>query len=159
MNIETIEAVILKHGEDILYSKGMQSEKNFIQHKQISVYTHSLSVAYVCVYIVKKFHLKVDERSLVRGALLHDYFLYDWHDSDASHKWHGFTHAETALRNAERDFELNKIEKNMILKHMFPLNIKPPRYRESCILCLADKICATYETTSGMALMCASSCN
>lgn len=159
MNIELIEELIIRYGKDILSSPGMQSENDFIQHKSISVYTHSLSVAYVCLYITKRFHLKVDEMSLVRGALLHDYFLYDWHESDDSHKWHGFTHAKTALNNAQRDFTLNKIEKDMIRQHMFPLNIRPPKYRESIILCIADKICAAYETTRGLALMCASSCN
>ena len=55
-------------------------------------------------------------RSLVRGALLHDYFLYDWHIPDESHKWHGVTHAGDALKNARRDFELNEIEQDMISK-------------------------------------------
>ena len=37
------------------------------------------------------------------------------------------------------------IEKNMILTHMFPLNLKLPKYKESIILCFADKICASKE--------------
>ena len=89
-------------------------------------------------------------KSLVRGALLHDYFLYDWHIADNSHKWHGFKHANTALLNACRDFELNEIEKNMIKTHMFPLNIALPKYRESVILCIADKMCAAKETAIGI---------
>ena len=31
---------------------------------------------------------------------------------------------------------------------MFPLNLTPPRYRESILVCIADKICAVYETFS-----------
>jgi len=54
-----------------------------------------------------------------------------------------------ALLNAEKEFKLDKIEKNMIHRHMFPLTPIPPRYRESIILCIADKICATYETVGG----------
>ena len=96
-----------------------------------------------CLAIVDKFDIKVDKRSLVRGALLHDYFLYDWHDDDPSHRLHGFTHAERALKNASNDFALNDIEKDMIYCHMFPLNIsRVPRYNESLILCVADKISA-----------------
>jgi len=34
----------------------------------------------------------------------------------------------------------------MIYCHMFPLNIRIPRYKESIILCVADKICAIKET-------------
>ena len=50
------------------------------------------------------------------------------------------------MKNARRDFELNEIEQDMIRKHMFPLNPVPPKYRESWILCMADKICASKET-------------
>lgn len=82
------------------------------------------------------------------GALLHDYFLYDWHVPDKSHRWHGFFHAGKALANASRDFTLGKIERDMIASHMFPLNITLPRYRESVILCIADKLCATEETVT-----------
>ena len=124
----------------------MQSEKGFRQHGRMSVYEHSLAVARMCLRIAKHFPGEVDLRSLVRGALLHDYFLYDWHIPDESHKWHGVTHAGDALKNAMRDFELNEIEQDMIRKHMFPLNPVPPKYRESWILCMADKICASKET-------------
>lgn len=124
----------------------MQSEKNFRQHGRMSMYEHSLAVARMCLRIAKYFPGEVDMRSLVRGALLHDYFLYDWHIPDESHKWHGVTHAGDALKNARRDFELNEIEQDMIRKHMFPLNPVPPKYRESWILCMADKICASKET-------------
>ena len=51
-------------------------------------------------------------------------------------------HAKTALKNAVRDFSLNKKERDIIRKHMFPLNLLPPLCRESWIVCLADKICA-----------------
>ena len=78
--------------------------------------------------------------------LFRSYFLYDWHVANDSHKWHGFSHAQTALNNASKDFELTNIEMDIIAKHMFPLNIKPPKYRESYIVSLADKICSSYET-------------
>ena len=90
--------------------------------------------------------MNVDIKSLIRGSLLHDYFLYDWHENDKSHRLHGFKHAKTAMLNAERDFGINKIEKNMIYTHMFPLNLRLPRYKESIILCMADKVCAIKET-------------
>ena len=60
----------------------MQKEKGYIQHGRFSVYAHSFLVASLCVYIAEKLRLKLDTRSLVRGALLHDYFLYDWHTPD-----------------------------------------------------------------------------
>lgn len=140
------EKIIMSYASDILLSSRMQSEKQFIQHGTVSVYEHSLGVTCLCLIIAVKLHLKVNRRALVRGALLHDYFLYDWHVPDKSHRLHGFTHAGQALKNAERDFELGDIERDMIRKHMFPLNIAPPKYKESMILCVADKICAACET-------------
>ncbi len=133
------------YGGDILCSKGMELSKHNTQHGSTSVYDHSLAVAQMCLIIVHYLHIKTDISSLIRGALLHDYFLYDWHVASKSHRLHGFTHAKKSLQNAEQDFQLTKIERNMIKRHMFPLNICPPRYRESVILCLADKICAVQE--------------
>ena len=87
-------------------------------------------------------------RSLIRGALLHDYFLYDWREGTPGDRMHGFGHARIALKNAKHDYEIDKIQEDIIIKHMFPLNIKPPRYRESVIVTIADKICATCEIAS-----------
>lgn len=147
VDLQSIKNDVFYYGADILSSEGMQSSRNFYQHGSISVYEHSVSVACVSLALSRALLIDSNERSLVRGALLHDYFLYDWHVPDKSHKFHGLTHARTALRNAQRDFNLNKIEKDMIIRHMFPLNITPPKYRESVILCIADKICAAFEAS------------
>ena len=133
------EDTVMLYGKDIILSEGMQSTKKYIQHGDTSVYEHCINVACLCVLIAAYFHIKVNQRNLVRGALLHDYFLYDWHVADDSHKWHGFTHPRTALRNARKRFRLNRVERDMILRHMFPLNITPPRYKESIILFILQK--------------------
>ena len=138
--------LIEKYASDILNSKSVLSQKEFTQHGKVSVYDHTINVTIHALKIVKKFKIKVDERSLIRGCLLHDYFLYDWHVNDKSHRLHGFHHARTAMLNADRDFGLNKVEKNMIYSHMFPLNLRLPKYKESIILCISDKICAVKET-------------
>ena len=145
MKIDYIE-MIKFYGKEILKNKNFEKEKQFIQHGTITVYEHSINVAILCLKIAKITKIPVDQKSLIRGALLHDYFLYDWHEKDKTHRLHGFTHAKTALKNAEKDYKLTKIEKNMIYCHMFPLNLRTPKYRESAILCIADKIVATIET-------------
>ena len=147
---EKAEELIRQFGEDILNSYGMNIEKDCMQHGSVSVYDHSLMVAVMCIEIAARCKIGADMRALVRGALLHDYFLYDWHEADKSHRFHGFIHAGRALSNAEKDFELSDIERNMIKSHMFPLNPVLPRYWESVILCVADKICAARETGSGV---------
>ena len=83
--------------------------------------------------------------ALVIGALLHDYFLYDWHDGKGRHL-HGFTHPECAFRNAEKDYTLSPRVKNIIIRHMFPLTPVSPTCTEAWIVCIADKICAIEET-------------
>ncbi len=139
---------LLRYGRDIIDSPGMQQSKKFVHHGDVSVYDHSIHVAASCLAIARKLKWEVDERSLVRGALMHDYFQYDWHERDNSHRWHGFIHARRAMKNAERDFSVNEVERNMIDTHMFPLNLRLPRYRESVILTIADKICSFQETTA-----------
>ncbi|NLA96177.1 MAG: phosphohydrolase [Clostridiaceae bacterium] len=140
--------MLLTYASDILHSEGMQSEKNYRQHRDVSCYEHSIAGALMSVRLASFLRIKLNMRSLVRGALLHDYFLYDWHDADKSHRFHGFIHARRALRNAERDFTLTAIERDIIVKHMFPLNPRPPRFRESLIVIVADRICAFREILS-----------
>ena len=138
--------LLSRYGRDILSHASMQGMKGFAHHAQTSVFAHSVAVAYVCVALALRLRLSVDMRALVRGALLHDYFLYDWHAFDGGeHRLHGFFHPGRALKNARADFALSPIEENAILRHMFPLTLIPPRCREGRLVCLADKICAVCE--------------
>lgn len=120
--------------------------KKYIQHGDTSVYSHCVAVAYVSLWLTYFLHISVSKRSLLMGAFLHDYFLYDWHDSDPSHRLHGFTHPKRALINASADWKLSPRTKNIILRHMFPLTPIPPSCKEAWLVCLADKTCALAET-------------
>lgn len=143
------EERILKEIKDVLKELDEQGRmkytQKYMQHSDISVYKHCISVAYTSVELADRLAWNVNRRELIRGALLHDYFLYDWHQKDKSHSWHGFRHADAALKNAKEDFELSFIEENIIERHMFPLNPKPPACREAWIVCIADKYCAIKE--------------
>ncbi len=139
--------VFIKYGLDILAHPIYQRQKSFIQHGQISLFEHSVSVAYLAYKISKSFSL--DTKSVIRGSLLHDFFLYDWHQEGKKmkktlFKKHGFKHASYALENANFYFDINNIEKDIITKHMFPLNIKPPIYLESWIVNFSDDV-ITYK--------------
>ena len=116
-----------------------------MQHGNVSVYQHCVNVAHMSCQIACSFHLNVNYSSLIRGALLHDYFLYDWHEKNREHRLHGFHHPRKALKNAQEDFELTPTETNIILRHMFPLTPVPPKCMESWIVCVADKICSIKE--------------
>ena len=144
--------LIEKFGKEILKSKNMQREKRFIQHANVSTYDHSLHVAEMSLTLAHLFRFKLDEESLVRGALLHDFFLYDWHDKTAMPKAHAYLHPLIAYDNAKKEFKLNIIEKNIIQSHMFPIGIVMPKYRESWMVVMADKICTVNEVTSHLRL-------
>ncbi len=123
--------------------------RKFIQHGTTSIYRHSRSVAYLSCLIAERLHLSVNWHDMIRGALLHDYFLYDWHHRREPHILpHGFTHARSAYDNAVQDFCLTPLESTIILRHMFPLTPIPPTCREAWLVCLADKITSTRETIS-----------
>ncbi|MDD2214116.1 MAG: HD domain-containing protein [Oscillospiraceae bacterium] len=130
----------------IYQAAGLKDCDAWIQHGSTSIMTHSLAVAYVsfslAVLLGRRRHLP----ELIRAALLHDYFLYDWHDKNNGHRWHGFFHPRVALQNAETRFTLSRREANAILRHMFPLTPIPPIYTEGWLITLADKLCSSYET-------------
>ncbi len=117
-----------------------------IQHGDTTVLLHCMAVAYFSLKLARLLRLSCDRKSLVRGALLHDYFLYDWHIPSRSHRLHGFHHPAVALRNAQADLTLTDKEQDIIVHHMFPLTPRPPRSREALLVCLVDKGCGLYET-------------
>ena len=138
-----------RYATDIIHSDNFQSLKQYIQHGNVSVYTHSLYVASCAILINQKFNVGCNERELIRGALLHDYFLYDWHENSIDNihpHLHGFYHPGIALKNADRDFELTLSEKDIIKKHMWPLTIIPPKYKEAWVVTTADKYSSFLET-------------
>lgn len=139
------QALLRLYASDILTSPLFLQEQSFMQHGRVSVYAHSVAVALLSIAIASRLHLRVNKKAMIRGALLHDYFLYDWHHKDDSHRWHGFHHAARAKANAVRDFDASLLEQHIIERHMFPLNIRPPMKKEGIIVCLADKLCAFRE--------------
>ena len=68
--------ILFEHGGDILASREMQFEHIFMQHGTTSCYTHSVNVACMSLWLAERLRIRVDRRSMVRGALLHDFFLY-----------------------------------------------------------------------------------
>lgn len=138
--------------EDIL--SGIRSDehvlemKKYIQHGQFSTYSHCENVAAASYVLNRLLHTHADMDILLKGASLHDFYLYDWHDgSDKSHRGHGFIHAEIAAGNAEKYFHVDDRVLHVIRCHMWPLNISMlPRSREAWLVCLADKLVSLYET-------------
>lgn len=137
-----------KHGEEIYRSENFQNSNNNLQHGEVSVKRHCEKVAFSALWLARRIRLRVNERELIRGALLHDYFLYDWHDEEHSgfRNLHGFKHPFVALKNASDEYELTEREADIIKKHMWPMTFFPPRFREGWIVTLADKYVSTKES-------------
>lgn len=124
---------------------GLEQLARYPQHGTTSRLLHSIAIAYYSYRLASCIGISIHAEELVRGALLHDYFLYDAQDGNSSHKGHWTRHPEIALKNAAQELELTDIETDIIKKHMFPLTLQPPRCRESVLVSLTDKGCSVYE--------------
>ncbi len=130
--------------KDILNHPEFLRRKSYAHHGKITVYEHSLKVSLLGYKIAKKFK-SVDEKTVAIAGLLHDFYDKPWQIDKEKKKFfqkHGFVHAQEALINSDRYFSylLNEKSRNAILRHMFPLNIRLPKYKESWIITLSDKI-------------------
>lgn len=134
---EKIVSYILEHPE-------FQKRKKYMHHENETVYEHSVKVSIMAYHIATILHLK-NKEDIAIGALLHDFYDNPWQENMEHKKLlerHGFVHAKEALQNAKYYFPeyMNDKVQDMIVKHMFPLNIKPPRYIGSWVVTISDKL-------------------
>lgn len=132
---------------DIISNETVQEMKKYRQHYDTTTYEHCFNVSFISYKICKK--LKLDYVSVARAAMLHDLFLYDWRGGKKADKFrdlHAFSHPKTALENALKLFDLNKKEKDIIVKHMWPVTFSFPKYPESFIVTFVDKFSALQES-------------
>lgn len=129
----------------ILNNKEYLKRKTYNHHGKTSVYEHCFAVSYYAYIWAKKLHLKEEKvRNASIAGLLHDFYYKDWTKNPEHQplfKKHGFVHAKEAKENSKKNFPeyMNKRIENAIERHMFPLNIVPPRYIESWLVTFSDK--------------------
>ena len=130
---------------DLIGSPEVLSMDQIPHHTEgVSCLFHCLFVSYVSFRLCRFFHL--DWSAAARGGLLHDLFLYDWRKKGSHSGLHGFSHPKAALRNAGQLFDLSDKEKDIIVKHMWPLTLRQvPGCKESMVVSTADKLCAAAE--------------
>lgn len=131
---------------DIANNETVKKMREYKQHCDTNCYTHCLHVAYYSYLVSRK--LGLDYKSTARAAMLHDLFLYDWRIKyrDSRHYgFHGFVHPKIALDNALELFELNDKEQDIIVKHMWPMTVILPKYKESYLVTVMDKYSAIKE--------------
>ena len=132
----------------MLQNEQVLKMKQYRQHGNVSTYDHCINVTVVSLKIAEKLKLTEEQiKNIIMGAMLHDFYLYDWHDGRLRTEGiHGFSHPKVALSNAEKCFFLNKKQKNIIRSHMFPLTLfHVPLCKEAWIVSTVDTLCACAE--------------
>lgn len=139
-----------KYIKDLLETEVVQEMDKYIQHGSTTTLDHCIAVSYLAYRLAKKKDL--DYISVARAGLLHDFYLYDWHELPKEKRFfkkHGFTHPQIAYENASKYFDLNDVEKDIIVKHMWPLTLRHiPKYKETTLVSFADKVVSSKETVS-----------
>lgn len=129
---------------EILNKEKVQQMKKYRQHYNINCFYHCLFVSYNTYLICKKHNL--DYISAAKAGMVHDLFLYDWRKRERGRKGlHAYTHGKTAFKKASEILNLNDKEKDMIIKHMWPVTLAIPKYKETFILTFVDKYFAIAE--------------
>jgi len=122
------------------------------QHRGSTTYEHTIQVAKLAYRMARKLPFRIDIKSMLRGAMLHDYFLYNWRTDREKLKGHGHNHPKIAAKNAARDYDLNKKEIHIIECHMWPINLFHFPYGwEAFLVSLSDKIIGTKEALTSKA--------
>ena len=114
-------------------------ELKYELHHGISRLDHSLNVAHLTYDMAKRFNIKEYE-AITRAALLHDFFKSDDVPENSFVK-----HPQVAVKNAKDNFDLNKMQENIIEKHMFPFCVGIPKNVGGWLVSLADKMVALRE--------------
>ena len=138
-----------------LYQSFLHDEK-VLRMKEISIhrgsncYEHSFKVAKKAIKrALRHKEGTVNLEVVLIGAILHDYYLYDWRKDRARLKKHGINHPGIAIKNAIRDFNISEEVVIVIKSHMWPINIKTfPNTKEARIVSLADKSVTIGESLS-----------
>lgn len=149
MNLDFIEREELDNFfEDITSLDFFDKLKRIRIHRSSNVYKHSLEVAKLAYRMALLSPIKVDIKSVIVGAMFHDFYFSSWKEKHDKKKVSNHVHAHPyiALENAEKEIVLSEKEKNIIATHMWPINFfDVPQSKEAAIVSLADKIVTSKE--------------
>lgn len=130
----------------ILSTKEFSESMGQIKHHNSTRLNHLLKVSYYSYKISK--YLGLDYEEVARAGLLHDFYLdsvYDQKSIKDKVLLYTMKHPQAALENSKKFFKLSEKEEDIIRTHMFPVDIKVPKYAESWVVSLVDKSISTAE--------------
>lgn len=142
-DIQRIRRQLLRYGKEILYSPVFGACFYQRHHYRTSVGEHSLQVAAVslriCDYLEKR-GISVNRDVIVKAALMHDLGMVGRYQRYRNNYECGKRHPEESVKEAKKIYpDLDPLTEEVILGHMWPLSVHPPRSREGVIICIADK--------------------
>ena len=124
----------------ILSTKEFSETMDQIKHHDSTRLNHSLKVSYYSYKISK--YLRLDYEQVARAGLLHDFYLDSVYNQKSLKKkilLYTTRHPQEAVENSTKYFSISEKEKDIIRTHMFPLDIKIPKYAESWVVSFVDK--------------------
>jgi len=131
--------------KDILNCEQVLQLDCYKRHGNTTCFRHSVAVAYYSYLLCCRLGKGFNCRSVIRGALLHDFSPYDHHEK-STHGLHGLSYSKAVLENAESYFWLNIVDRDIIQTHRWPLAVRLPKYKETLVVCMVDKCCCVAET-------------
>jgi len=146
---EKLEAIY----QTFLNDEKIKRMKDIKMHRGSNCYEHSFKVAKKAMKMALRSHKKnLNLEALLIGAILHDYYLYDWREDRSKLKKHAKKHPYIAAENAMRDFGISEEVKKIIESHMWPFNFKNfPETKEARIVDIADNNVALCEALTSIA--------
>ncbi|MEG2322603.1 MAG: hypothetical protein RSB71_03895 [Bacilli bacterium] len=135
MQIDKLDKEYLNIVKDIIYDEDFLKLQK-CSHHGISRYDHSVKVSYAAYKYALKHHFDYDQVAI--GGLLHDFFITDNLNLFGKLK-STFNHPKKAKDNALNKYDLTAKETDIIISHMFPINLRLPKYKESWLVSLYDK--------------------
>ncbi len=142
---------IYSNKEFMSEASSILSHNEFIKTKSIvhhgtTRYNHSVRVAYLAYLISKT--LGLDTKSIVKGAVLHDFFLVRNDKNAGTQTKMLIEHPKIAKENAKHYFGINDKEQNIIESHMFPISNTVPKFKESWVVSICDKLVSMFESVT-----------
>lgn len=134
--------------EDLLENSELLKLDRITHHHYTTRLLHSLFVSYTSYKLAKS--LDLDYVAIARAGLLHDFFLEERDElQELGLGSHNSAHPKVALKNAKSITNVNRKEKDIILKHMFLTTMRSgiPKYKESYLVSFVDKYCAMIEVS------------
>ena len=132
---------------DLLANEKLKRLDKFTQHYKCTRLKHSINVSYYSFYIAKL--LRLDYHSAAKAGLLHDLYFHERAGFKENMKMLR-QHPKDALKNALEICDLTPKERDIIVRHMWLLTLRPPKYKEGYIVSFVDKYCAAKEFFSSV---------